>query len=70
MQNKLGMIVADWRWKETRLDSQMLRFEGAGLGDIAVMLEKVDDEGGGKMQGKERIAASEWLRKSLVPFKS
>lgn len=28
------------------------------------------EEGVVRMQGKERIAASEWLRKSLVPFKS
>lgn len=63
-----GKIVADWRWTDTRLGVQMLRFEGAGVG---IGIQTVDAKGvvvGGG--GKGRVAANKWLRNSPVPFKS
>lgn len=70
VRNEEGKLVADWRWKAMRLDSQMLRFEGAGLGITGDGLVEVEEDGQWKAQGKERVAASGWLRKTLVPFKS
>lgn len=65
-----GKRVADWRWRDARLGAQMLRFEGAwiGIGQIQTMNEKGKKTVGGG--GKERVAASRWLRKSPIPFKS
>lgn len=59
----LGKRVADWRWKETSLDEQMLRFEGIGIGVKSFGTSR-------ESAGKERVAAGRWLRKSLVPFNS
>lgn len=32
--DEIGKRVADWRWKEPRLDAQMLRFEGTRDGKV------------------------------------
>lgn len=63
-----GKRVADWRWRDARLGAQMLRFEGAGIG--VGKIQTMDANGRETVGGKGRVAASRWLRKSLVPFKS
>lgn len=67
--NEQGKLVADWRWKESRLDSQMLRFEGVGIGAFDNGIVEVEEGGKWKGRAKERSAASAWLRKTLIPYK-
>ncbi|EIM80036.1 uncharacterized protein STEHIDRAFT_163285 [Stereum hirsutum FP-91666 SS1] len=67
--NEQGKLVADWRWKESRLDSQMLRFEGAGVGTVDNGPVEVEEGGTWRGHGKERSTASGWLRKTLIPYK-